>query len=334
MKCLAPQLFTTGPILDGDPPIFGGVSLAIYSTEEARRIVQEQKQKGYDFIKVYNNLSPDLLRAITDEAEAQGIAVIGHIPRKGGRDQALQRALNAGMEMIAHGEEYFFTFFNNQVDSLLNQGEIPYPDEREIPHLVKLTKEADVAVTPNLSFVAMTRIQLDSLGAVFSDSEIRYLSPEVLEMWKEQNPTNRSDLKRFDKREIAKYAFLKKFTKALEDGGVTLLLGTDSSAPGLFPGKSAHIELKELVNAGLTPYEALSTSTSNAGKFIYKNVTTPNPFGIIKAGYQADLILVKSNPLENISNVSKIIGVMEGGKWLSSEKLTQMREDIAQKYNH
>lgn len=332
-EMIGPQLFTTGPILDGDPPIFGGVSIGISSPEEARRIVREQKQKGYDFIKVYNNLTPELLKAITDESKDQGMAVIGHIPRKGGRDKALQRALNAGMDMIAHGEEYFFTYFYNEVDSLLNQGKIPYPDEKEIPYLIKLTKEAGIAVTPNLSFVAMTRKQLDSLEVVLSDPETSYLSPEVLEMWEEQNPTKRSDLERFNTREIAKYDFLKKLTKALEDGGVPLLLGTDASAPGLFPGKSAHLELHELVKTGLTPFEALITGTNNAGKFMNENATETKRFGVIKAGYQADLILVKGNPLENISNVSKIMGVMEGGEWFSSEELTQMREEIAQKYN-
>lgn len=324
---VGPQIFTTGPILDGDPPIFGGVSIAISSTAEARRIVREQKQQGYDFIKVYNNLSADLLKAITDEAGAQDISVIGHIPRKGGRDKALQRALDAGMDMIVHGEEYFFTFFYNEVDSLLNNGKIPYPDEKKIPYVVKLTKDADVAVTPNLSFVAMTRKQLDSLDAVLADPETRYLSPQVLEMWKEQNPTNRSHLERFDKREVAKYEFLKKLTKALNDGGVPLLLGTDASAPGLFPGKSAHIELHELVKADLTPYEALSTGTSNAGRFMNKHVNIDIPFGIIKVGYQADLILAKGNPLEDISNISNLQGVMEGGEWFSSETLNGFREN-------
>jgi len=99
--------------------------------------------------------------------------------------------------MIAHGEEYFFTYFYSDVDSLLDLGEeVPFPDAMRMP--------------------------------------------DVLAMWQSQNPTRRSDLERFDKREQAKYAFLKKLTKALHDAEVPLLLGTDAAVSGLFPGKSAY----------------------------------------------------------------------------------------------
>lgn len=331
-EMIGPRLLTTGPILDGNPPIFAGVSTSVSAPEEARRVVAEQKKQGYDFIKVYNNLSPDLLNAITGEAEVQGMSVIGHIPRMSGREQALQQALDAGMAMIAHGEEYFFTYFYSSVDSLLDRGQIPNPDENEIPVAVQITREAGTAVTPNLSFAAMTRKQLDSLDTIFSDFETRYLHPEVLEMWKEQNSTQRPDLERFDKREKAKYVFLKKLMKALNDAGVPLLLGTDASAPGLFPGQSAHVELCELVEAGLTPYEALAAGTRNAGKFINSHVSASEPFGVIEAGQQADLILAEGNPLENIYNASNIRGVMKGGRWFPIEQLAEMRNHLAEKY--
>jgi hypothetical protein len=323
-----PQLYLTGPILDGDPPIFAGVSVSITSPGEASRIVAEQKREGYDFIKVYNNLTPDLLNAITREAQNQNMAVIGHIPRKAGRDQALQHALDAGMDMIAHGEEYFFTYFYARVDSLLGIGEIPHPDENRISSAVRISREAGVYVTPNLSFVAMTRKQLDSLENVFSDPETRYLHPDVLEMWREQNATKRDGLEEFDKREQAKYVFLKKFTGALQEAGVPLLLGTDASAPGLFPGKSAHSELYELVMAGLTPFEALTAGTRNAGVFIGQNVLNTEPFGVIKAGQKANLILVEGNPLEDIRKISNIRGVMTEGRWYTRENLHEMRNKI------
>jgi hypothetical protein len=104
-----PTIFTSGPILDGDPPIFAGASIPVHSPEEARDIVNRQLESGFDFIKVYNNLPDDALRAGVDEAHRRGAAVFGHIPRKIGRDRALQAALGAGLDVVAHGEEYFFT---------------------------------------------------------------------------------------------------------------------------------------------------------------------------------------------------------------------------------
>ena len=324
-EMLGPRLFTTGPILDGDPPIFGSVSTVVTTPEEGRRVVEDQKQAGYDFIKVYNNLQPEVFSAVADEAREQGMAVLGHIPRIAGRVQALQRALEAGLDLIAHGEEYFFTYFYGDVESSLDRGEVPHPDEELIPDAVRMTKDAGAAVIPNLSFVAMTRRMLDSLEVVLADPETNYLHPDVLEMWREQNPTRRRDLERFDMREEGKYAFLKRLTKALHDVGIPLILGSDASAPGLFPGKSAHLELSELVDAGLSPYEALATGTRVPAEFIGKHVASSGQFGTVAVGQHADLILLTENPLNDIQNITKISGVMVRGRWLPSAELQHLR---------
>jgi imidazolonepropionase-like amidohydrolase len=192
-----------------------------------------------------------------------------------------------------------------------------------------MTKAAGSAVTPNLSFVATTRHLLDDLQSVLSDPEARYLHRDVRAMWREQNPTQRQDVDRFDRREQAKYAFLRKLTKALNVAEVPLLLGTDASAPGMFPGRSAHLELRELVAAGLTPFEAIATGTRIAGEFIGEHTSTPIPFGIIAPGYAADLMLVERNPLDDVGNASNIQGVMARGAWLTSAELRAKRDSIA-----
>lgn len=326
---LGPTLYTTGRTLDGDPPIFASVSTVVRTPEEARRAVAEQHAAGYDFIKVYNNLAPDVLAAVVKAAHERGLAVVGHIPRAAGRAQALQQALATGQDMIAHGEEYFFTFFHAEVESRLDRGEIPHPDEELIPEAVRLTREAGAAVTPNLSFVAMTRRQLDDLAGVLADPEARYLHPDVRAMWVAQNPTKRADRERFDRRERAKYPFLQALTRALGRAGVPLLLGTDASIAGLFPGASAHLELRELVAAGLTPYEALASGTRNAGAFIAKRVAGAEPFGVVAPGQRADLLLVRGNPLEDVASASAIDGVMARGRWLPSTELERMRDKVA-----
>jgi hypothetical protein len=72
------------------------VSVVVETPEEARRVVAEQMRAVYDFIKVYNNLRPDVLAAVMEAADAHGLPVAGHIPRAAGRGEALQRALAAG----------------------------------------------------------------------------------------------------------------------------------------------------------------------------------------------------------------------------------------------
>ncbi|MCI0489236.1 MAG: amidohydrolase family protein [Blastocatellia bacterium] len=327
-EMLGPTLYTSGPVVDGDPPIFRSVSVAVTTAEGARRVVAEQKRAGYDLIKVYNRLPPEAYTALIAAAKKEGLAVVGHIPRQVG----VERALDAGQAMIAHGEEYFFAYFGGASDARLQGGKLTPPDETKIPGIAKATRDAGTAVTPNLSFIAATERQLEDINAVLTDSETRYLHPNVLRMWKSNNFTNRRDIEMFAERERIKYPFVKKLTRGLSDAGVLLLLGTDSSAPGLFPGQSAHLELRELVSAGLTPYQALATGTRNAGEFITKHVRRARAFGTVSVGARADLLLLAKNPLEDISNVSALDGVMVRGQWLSAERLKQLREEMASSY--
>lgn len=332
-RVLGPNVYTTGRILDGNPASFPRVSTVVSTPEDAKREVEAQYRAGVDFIKVYNNLTSDVLRSIVAAAHQLGLAVIGHIPRRDDRPQALQTALTAGQDMIAHGEEFFFTYFYGDSDSLLGRDLSPQPDRSKIPSVVRLARESGAAVTPNLSFVAMTQRQLDGLDAVLSDPEVRYLHPNVIAMWREQNPTKRPDLARFALRERAKYVFLRELIPALQAGGVLLLLGTDSSVPGLFPGKSAQLELQELVKARLTPFQAIAAGTRNAGQFIKRHVRGSEPFGTVSVGQRADLLLLDANPLTEINNISRIVGVAVRGRWLSKGDLEKMRSDAISSFD-
>jgi imidazolonepropionase-like amidohydrolase len=102
-----------------------------------------------------------------------------------------------------------------------------------------------------------------------------------------------------------------------QKNGVGLLLGSD--APQVFnvPGFSVHHELKYMVDAGLTPYQALQSATVNVAK--YFNLKNS---GMIKTGYVSDLVLLDANPLENIENTQKIAGVMLGKYWLPKQEIT------------
>lgn len=321
-KKIAPNYFTCGPRLDGNPPTFPGGQI-VANAEEARKAVIEQKRKGFDCLKVYNRLAPETFEAITNEAKKQKIAVVGHIPRQVG----MRKVLLSGQSMIAHGEEYFFTHFRLSTDEKIKPEEAFDLDEKKILAVANETAEAGIAVTPNLSFIANTKKQLDDFNSILSNSETRYLTENVLQTWKNNNPTKRKDLDYFTQREGIKFPFVQKLTKAFNDAGVLLLLGTDASLSGCFPGQSAQVELIELVKAGLTPYQALATGTRNAYKFSSEKLGIKEKFGIISKGYRADILLLKANPLESIENIKQIDGVMIRGKWWFSGDIDRMRND-------
>ena len=106
---------------------------------------------------------------------------------------------------------------------------------------------------------------------------------------------------------------------ALKEAGAGLLSGTDACASTMYgvPGPSLHQELQRLVLAGLTPYEALETSTRNVAVFF----GTLAESGTVEVGKRADLVLLDGNPLEDITNSSNIAGVMIGGRWFSHDTL-------------
>ena len=84
------------------------------------------------------------------------------------------------------------------------------------------------------------------------------------------------------------------------------------------PGFSLHRELQYLVAAGLTPYEALRTGTINVARF-YKR----NDLGVVRTGAVSDLVLLNSNPLQDISNIRRIEGVLLGDRWLPKNFIEQ-----------
>lgn len=102
--------------------------------------------------------------------------------------------------------------------------------------------------------------------------------------------------------------------KALQDGGAGLLLSTDMPEAA---GFAVHRELELLVLAGLTPYQALVTGTSNVARYL----GTEDSTGTVAVGKRADLVMLEGNPLQDIRNTSGPAGVMVGGRWLSRVEL-------------
>ncbi|MCG8416231.1 MAG: amidohydrolase family protein, partial [Pseudomonadales bacterium] len=116
-------------------------------------------------------------------------------------------------------------------------------------------------------------------------------------------------------------------TRALHLEGVPLLAGTDSPNPYLVPGFSLHDELGHLVNVGLTPAEALATSTVNVARYLGRE----NSLGKLAPGYEADAILLTANPLTGIEHLAQIKAVMVDGRWISKaeieENLNRLRDN-------
>lgn len=301
--CIFASGFVDGP---------GSKGWLVSTPQQAEQAVTDIKTQGWDFIKAYNNIPSDAFTTLLNKAKQEHIAVIGH----GVRAPGMESILNSGQVMIAHAEEYLYTYFNN------------VPDETKIPGAVLITKNAGAYVTPNLcTYETISRQWGNAAGLqqMLQQPEMKYVDPRWKNgSWNQFNfttrPGNIND----------RYHFLKLLTKAFQDANVPLLLGTDTPFMiGEANGFAIHDDLKNLVSCGLSPYQALVCGTRNAGEFINRTVTSSQPFGLIKEGYRADFLLLSANPLSDIENIKARVGVMINGRWLSEKKLHDEMEKLA-----
>jgi hypothetical protein len=305
-----PHVYTSF-IVDGTPE-YG--CFLIKTPAEARAIVGLARTNGYDFMKVYNNLAPEVFAALADEGRRQHMPVVGH----GVTQVGLERQLAAGQVLVAHTEEFFYTFFSKPGSV---QTDTP-PDVRRIPEAIAMVKRYNAAVTADpATYGAIVRQigRRDVVDAFLSTPDIRYLSPNERLRWRLDTYVDKTA------KLTPKYEFLKIFLKAMADAGVLLVAGTDAPAvPGMFPGLSLHQDLAELEGAGLTRFQALSTATRMPGEFIART-KQGDAFGTVSVGSRADLILSTGNPLGNLATLRTPIGVMAHGQWRDATDLRTLR---------
>jgi imidazolonepropionase-like amidohydrolase len=322
---LGPIIYTSGPILDGDPPNDPGF-WSVASPEVARKLVGMQIAAGYDCIKVMNLIRRDVYDAIMDEARRHGIPVVGHVPT----DVGLRHVLESGQSSIEHFDGYgMASSLNGARLEGLNDRYRGYfegwdnVDETKFAALIALTLQAGTWICPTLTAFRRTLMLQKDPRYPLRAPEERFLSPYLVEKWKKWNPSSALVEAARRVEPIRERAL-----KRLYDAGVPVLLGTDCSMPYVVGGFSVIQELQYLVEIGLTPYQAIATGTSAAASFLGE----AGEFGTVTVGRRADLLLVEADPLEDIGNVSKRTGVMIRGQWRPAENLRVDLESLAHLY--
>jgi len=110
---------------------------------------------------------------------------------------------------------------------------------------------------------------------------------------------------------------MKRNVKKLLDAGVLLAAGTDAPYPGVFQGEAIHHELELLVEAGMTPLQAIRTATYNAAQIMHAE----EEWGSLQPGRAANLVIVAGNPAARISDTRRIETVILNGKILDRASL-------------
>ena len=303
-ELVSPRIYTSGPSFNGKTA----------STKEmAVEAVIAQKKAGYDLLKIHPGVPRDVFDALAAKADELQIPFAGHVPEAVG----LARALEAKYASIDHLDGFVEAMAKTQSPSqffgtnLMND-----IDESKFPSLISAAKAAGVWQVP-------TQVLLDNLlnettvEELAQRPEMKYVTPpEALKNWIAQKQ-NFQKIPQADRTKLL--TLRRRFIKALHDAGVPFALGSDAPQFWNVPGFSAHRELRSLVDAGLTPYQALRTGTVNVGTY-FKAAAT---MGTVASGKRADLLLLDANPLQSIDNTWKIAGVVMNGRWLSRADIDQ-----------
>ena len=275
---------------------------------DGRQTVRIAKAQGYEFIKVYSGLDIETYKAIIDEANQQGMKVVGHIPNafKG----RIEEAFVPHFDLVAHAEEYA-----KQTDSFTMQ---------DAKRFAKLAKENGTWLTPTLITMEKILEQARSLEGIGNLPGFKYVHPLIQSRWLTSNNYNTGT----SPERIAYFekliGFHRLLVKAFKEAGVPIVAGTDAGNPGVVWGFSLHDELELLVKAGLTNQEALSSATRLPANWL----GIEDKIGTVEVGKYADLILLDANPLEKIQNTRKIFGVFVNGQWIDKEKINAMLSDL------
>jgi imidazolonepropionase-like amidohydrolase len=331
----SPAIYLASPILDGPHPRWPD-SIVVADEKSARSTVDEQQQRGAQFIKVYTGLPRSAYFAIADEANKRGIPFEGHVPDA----VTAAEASDAGQRSIEHLTRVALACSKDEaaIRAAMQRAEDAFraPDapmaqkmqsgatlialgQRTMDTFDEATAQALFArFVKNMTWQCPTLTLLramidDPLPA--DDPRLQYLSKTVRAHWEDGYYRHFPPPAR-----TAEFAQSLQIVGAMNRAGVPLLAGTDSMNPECFPGFGIHDELALLVQAGLTPLEALQTATRNSALFMGEL----DKRGTLEAGKAADLVLLDKDPLEDIHNTRAIEAVVLKGRLFRRADLDAM----------
>ena len=308
-----PRIFSSGPKLDGSKPAWEG-SIKVTSEAEIQAALDSLQFLNVDFVKMYDgNLEPEIFYGIIEEAEIRGLKTTGHMPLQAD----FMTAIDLGLDGIEH--MYYTVKASSPLADSLAKTNLGYGmmgdliktyDEGLAQKVFTKMATENVTITPTLHIGKTLANLLDTdhekdatLGFMGKGIQQTYQRRvESAKRAKASGSTMRSEMEKLSNSMIV----------PMFEAGVPILAGSDSGAFNSFvyPGESLHSELEELVNAGLTPKQALKTSIFNGPAYFSEK----NNYGSLSEGKIADIIILEKNPLDNIKNTRTIKFVLTKNK--------------------
>jgi len=309
-QILGPTILRAGPTLNGQES--NPNHMIIANADEARFAARLLKKAGVDFYKTHRRTSRDAYFALADEAKKLGVPLIGHVPLT----VTPAEASDAGQQTIEHVETLFegtfATAHNGQVTA---ENMKAWRESPESAALFATFVKNGTVVDPTL---VATGLLARAFGSLNADPRLIYVAASN----RKKREEGLSALPAVAKNAMPPQVVERQaVTLAMQRAGVTLITGTDASFLHP-PGFSLHDELDMLVDAGLTPAEALRAGTINSAKLF-----PALDAGAIAPGKRADLIVLNGNPLADIRHAHDIHAVVLRGRVLNRAALDRALAD-------
>jgi imidazolonepropionase-like amidohydrolase len=303
-RWIGPRVTLAG-LVDGPGPFQGPTNLLVDNEADAKKAIDFLVGRGYEGLKIYSSIKPELVPVLTSYAHERGLRVSGHIPA----GMRAIDAVNAGYDEIQHANMLLLNFM---------------PDVKDTRTPARFTEPAKRAADLDLqseevrAFIARLRernIVVDPTVAVFEEmftARAGAVSPGYAAIADRLPPQNRRYLltgglpvpEGMDERYRASFRKMLDLVAELHRSGVTIVAGTDA-----LPGFALHRELELYSQAGIPNADVLRIATLIPAQILKRDTD----LGTIEPGKLADLIVIDGNPLVNISDIRRVVTVVKDG---------------------
>ena len=317
-----PRVWASANIIDGPPPGGTGTlrrqrtSIIVDNEDEARKAVRDLVAQGVDGIKLFERLKPHVAKAAADEAHKLGRPVFGH-------SLDIFTAAANGYQSVEHSWSVVYTSIQdpqkkNRLDIARMQRKIDTAEVHAEMEPAMFDKIIKVMVDKNVHWSTTWATWFRPLSsyapemkrrelALLRSPQLKYLPPYILKdtesffaKYEKMAPEKRQQV-------VGGFKMLQEFVRKFVAAGGKIHSGSDPNH--VVPGYAVHAELQMLIEAGLTPEQAVRTASLNVAEAWGKQ----KDFGSVETGKVADLILVVGDPLKNISDTQNIELVFSEG---------------------
>lgn len=280
--------------------MLGDIPIEVSSETEARKAVNDLADQKVDFIKIWVDdnggkspkLRPEIARAVINEGHMYDIRTVAEVSD-----------LADAKQLVKDG-----------VDGLVHSIQ-----DREVDNdLISMMKEKDVFYAPALTSDQAKFVYADepswlgeqSMREVYPAQLSAYLANSIIVRKFKRDPDAQ--------RARRQYSTAEKNLKKMADAGVKIALGSDSGGENTYPGYFEHRELQLMVDAGLSPMDAIKAATS-----VSASVLKLDDIGTLAPGKRAEFLVLSANPLTKIANTREIYTIYRDGQELDRLALIQ-----------